>query len=322
LLSCTPSYVAILVKEKSKAGVLLESLKENVDRPLSAILTLNTLTHTLGSAAIAYQVQHLYGDNAVTIASIIFTFVVLIFSEILPKSIAAANWRTLAPVAAYMMQALVVILYPIVRFSELINNLVKKEDDSPEVSREDLLATAEIGAEEGTIKNKETMIIKNLLMLDKIYVSDIMTPRSVFFALPDDMNVGEVFEKYKPIRFSRIPVFHDNLDSIIGLTLRYRIHEAVSSDQHQKPLADLLSPVSSIPERMTVQSVLDFFIRGKEHLAIAVDEYGIVTGLVTLEDAIETLLGVEIVDELDNVEDMRKYALEQWQLRKQKGRRS
>lgn len=322
LLSSTSAYIGVLVKENKRSGKLLEHLKENIDRPISAILTLNTLSHTLGSAAIAYQIQILYGQEAVTVASFVLTFLILILSEIIPKSVGAAHWKALVPFAAYTIQFMILILYPFVIMSEWLGKIFAKTSEDPEVTREELLMTAEIGVEEGTLKGKESNIIKNLLMLDKIYVSDIMTPRSVFFALDSEMNVEEVFAKHRPIRFSRIPVFSGSLDNIIGMTYRYKIHEALSNDQHEKLIGDMVTPISSIPERMTVSQVLDFFIKEKEHVALAVDEYGIVAGLVSLEDAVETLLGVEIVDELDSVEDMRKFALEQWQLRKQKLRRS
>jgi CBS domain containing-hemolysin-like protein len=322
LLTSTSAYIAVLIKENKRSAKLLEHLKENLDRPISAILTLNTLSHTLGSAAIAYQVQVNYGEHATTLASFVLTFAILILSEIIPKSIGAAHWKALIPFTAYTIQLMIIILYPLVIMSEWLGKFFQKKEEDPEVTREELLMTAEIGVEEGTLKGKESNIIKNLLMLDKIYVSDIMTPRSVFFALEKDMTVEEVFAKYKPLRFSRIPVYSGSLDNIVGMTYRYRIHEALSNDQHDKKLDELLSPISSIPERMTVSQVLDYFIKEKEHIALAVDEYGIVAGLVSLEDAVETLLGVEIVDELDSVEDMRKYALEQWQMRKQKLRKS
>ncbi|MGZ3770000.1 MAG: CNNM domain-containing protein [Bdellovibrio sp.] len=321
LLTSTSAYIGVLVKENKRSAKLLEHLKENIDRPISAILTLNTLSHTLGSAAIAYQIQMHYGEQAVTAASFILTFLILIISEIIPKSVGASHWKALIPFAAYTIQLMIVGLYPLVILSEWLGRFFSKSTEDPEVTREELLMTAEIGAEEGTIKGKESNIIKNLLMLDKMYVSDIMTPRSVFFALDKDLTVEEVFNKYKPIRFSRIPVYSDSLDNIIGMTYRYKIHEALSNDQHDKKIEEMVSPISSIPERMTVSQVLDFFIKEKEHIALAVDEYGIVAGLVSLEDAVETLLGVEIVDETDSVEDMRKFALEQWQLRKQKLRR-
>ncbi|WP_374078340.1 CNNM domain-containing protein [Bdellovibrio bacteriovorus] len=322
LLTSTSAYIGVLIKENRRSAKLLEHLKENIDRPISAILTLNTVSHTLGSAAIAYQIQVHYGQEAVTIASFVLTFLILILSEIIPKSIGAAHWKALLPFSAYAIQLMIILLYPLVIMSEWLGKFFAKTSEDPEVTREEILMTAEIGVEEGTLKGKESNIIKNLLMLDKIYVSDIMTPRSVFFALDKELTVEEVFLKYKPLRFSRIPVYSGSLDNIVGMTYRYKIHEALSNDQHDKLVGDLVTPISSIPERMTVSQVLDFFIKEKEHIALAVDEYGIVAGLVSLEDAVETLLGVEIVDELDNVEDMRKFALEQWQLRKQKLRRS
>ncbi|KHD87091.1 MAG: Mg2+ and Co2+ transporter [Bdellovibrio sp. ArHS] len=322
LLTSTSAYIGVLVKENRRSAKLLEHLKENLDRPISAILTLNTVSHTLGSAAIAYQIQIQYGEHAVTVASFVLTFLILILSEIIPKSVGAAHWKSLLPFAAYSIQLMIILLYPLVIMSEWLGRLFQRRSEDPEVTREEILMTAEMGVEEGTLKGKESNIIKNLLMLDKIYVSDIMTPRSVFFALEKDLTVEEVFNKYRPIRFSRIPVYAGSLDNITGMTYRYKIHEALSNDQHDKKIGEMVTPISSIPERMTVSQVLDFFIKEKEHVALAVDEYGIVAGLVSLEDAVETLLGVEIVDELDNVEDMRKFALEQWQLRKQKLRRS
>ncbi|MFZ4403209.1 MAG: CNNM domain-containing protein [Pseudobdellovibrionaceae bacterium] len=322
LLSCNSAYIGVLIKEGKKSGQLLEHHKENLDKPLAAILTLNTLSHTLGSAAVAASIQKTYGDEVVTIASFILTFFILVFSEILPKSIGASHWKALAPLSAYIIQAMVILLYPFVILSMKLGKLVANNSDNPEVTREEVLMTAELGVEEGTIKNKESNIIRNLLTLDKLFVSDIMTPRSVFFALESDETVQEVFSKYKPIRFSRIPVYHDNIDHIVGMTFRYKIHEAVSHDEDNKKIGELATPITSIPENTTVSQVLDYFIKEKEHIALAIDEYGVTTGLVSLEDAVETLLGVEIVDELDTVADMRQYALEQWKVRKQKIRKN
>lgn len=322
ILSVSPAYVAVAVEQKKRSGLLLEHLIEKIDRPISAILTLNTISNTLGAAFIAYQVQNQFGDTAVTLASVLLTILILIFSEIIPKSIGANHWKSLAPFAAYAVQLMIFLLYPFVFMSEKVSRNLRSNVESPEVTREEMIMTAEIGVEEGTIKTKESAIIKNLLMLDKMFVADIMTPRSVFFALEADLSVQEVASKYEPIRFSRVPVYRGSLDNIMGMTHRYKILQALSQDRHQTKIGDLTIPLSTVPEQMTVSHVLDHFIKEKEHLALAVDEYGVVTGLVTLEDAVETLLGVEIVDEFDHIEDMRKYALEQWQLRKQKLRRS
>jgi CBS domain containing-hemolysin-like protein len=314
-LSITPAYVALAVQQNRRSGHLLEHLKENIDRPISAILTMNTISNTLGSAVIGALIQSEYGNHAVTIASIVLTFSILVFSEILPKIIGATYWKSLAPFTAYTIQLIIFLLFPIVRLSELLGKLFNRPDTAS-VTREEMAAAAELGVEEGTLKQKESNIIRNLLMLNSMFVSDIMTPRSVMFALEADETVESVANKHRPLRFSRIPVYEGNLDNIIGMTHRYKILEALSSDHHKMQMKELISPINAVPERMTVAAVIDLFVKRKEHLALAVDEYGIVTGIVTLEDAIETLLGVEIVDEFDNITDMRQYALEQWQIRK------
>jgi len=320
-LSVTAAYVALAIKEEKHFGVLLDHQKENVNKPISAILTMNTISNTLGSAAIAALVHEQYGNTGVTIASAILTFCILVFSEIFPKILGTMYWKQMAPFCAYAIQIMIFILYPIVWLSETSARALSNHEPST-VTREEMIATAELGAEDGAIHKKESAIIKNLLTLSSLYVSDIMTPRSVFFALDSEMTVEEVHQKYKPVRFSRIPVYESNLDNIIGMTMRYRIHDALSNDQDTLKVREITTPIQSVPERMTVAAVLDLLIKRKEHLALAVDEYGIVTGLVTLEDAVETLLGVEIVDELDHVTDMRQYALEQWQIRKTQLRRS
>lgn len=321
ILSLSPAFVEVKAESKSKSGKLLKHIIDHPDKSISAILTLNTTSHTLGSAWIAYQVQTQFGEAWVTVFSVFLTFMILIFSEIIPKTIGKDHSKSLAVFAAYSIQTMIVILYPLVKLSELLSKSLSRPSEEPDITRDEMIKHAEIGVEEGTIKAKESTIIKNLLKLDKIYVSDIMTPRSVFTALDGRLTVDEVAKKYKPIRFSRIPVYEDSLDNIIGLTHRYKILEELSHDQHEKLVRDLILPINSVNERMTVSQSLDFFIKAKEHLALVTDEYGVVTGLVTLEDAVETLLGVEIVDEFDNIEDMRKYALEQWQQRKNSNRK-
>lgn len=320
-LSISPAYVAVAVREGKRYGLLLEHLKENVDRPISAVLTMNTVVNTVGSALAGAVTYDLYGSAVTSVISAGLGFCILVISEFIPKVLGTIYWKQTAPVAAYLIQALIFILYPIVALADYLGKAFKRPE-SIGVTREEMIATAELGVEEGSLHRKESLIIKNLLTLSSLYVSDIMTPRSVFFALEAEMTVEEVHQRYKPIRFSRIPVFHESLDHVIGLTMRYRIHEALSNDQHHVKIQEITTPISTVSERMTVAGLLDFFIRKKEHLALAVDEYGIVTGLVSLEDAIETLLGVEIVDELDSVPDMRQYALEQWQIRKNQLRRT
>lgn len=321
ILSLSPAFVEVQAESRSKSGKLLKHITDNSERSISAILTLNTISHTLGSAWIAYQVQVVFGDAWVTIFSVFLTFMILIFSEIIPKTLGKNNSKSLAILCAYAIQCMIILLYPVVKLSEYISKSLSSPSEEPDITRDEMIKHAELGVEEGTIKAKESTIIRNLLKLDKIFVSDIMTPRSVFTALEASMSVDDVAKKFKPIRFSRLPVYENSLDHIIGMTHRYKILETLSQDQHTKLIRELILPINNVSERMTVSQALDFFIKEKDHLALVTDEYGVVTGLVTLEDTVETLLGVEIVDEFDNIEDMRKYALEQWQLRKSGVRR-
>ena len=315
MLSISSVYVRAAIKKNKAYGNLLKSLKNQVNRPLSAILTLNTFANMVGAAGVGAQVHTLYGSSYVTVASIILTLVILIVSEIIPKTIGANYWRTLAPGIAYLVGGLIFALYPSVWFSEKLNRILLRKKITS-VTREDMIVTAEIGVSEGTIGQKESRIIKNLLMLDTLKVSEIMTPRGVILAFDKKTNIKQAMEKNQPLRFSRVPVYEGSLDQVVGFIHRYKILEAYSQDLFNISLEEYMKPIHSIPDQISVAAALDQLIKRKEHIFIAVDSYGVLTGLVTLEDTIETLLGVEIVDEFDSVADMRQYALEKWQNRK------
>lgn len=316
ILSTSYAFIAVGKKEGRKSAILLGRLKKNVDRPLAAILTLNTIANTLGATGIGAQVQIMYGSEALALSSALLTITILIFSEIIPKTLGALYWKKLTPIAAYLIQAMIFLTYPFVLLSELISSFISRGDKPKNTSREEMIMTAELGADEGSIKRNESTIIRNLLMLNNIYVSDIMTPRSVFLAIEADLTVADVMKTYRPIRFSRIPVFEDSLDFIIGMVHRYQIVEASANDHHSKKIQDFVTPIHAVPETISVAAALDQFIKRREHIFLCIDEYGVTSGLVSLEDAVETLLGVEIVDEFDSVEDMRKFALDQWKQRK------
>lgn len=317
ILSVTPVYIAVKSKESGKTGLRLQTLKSQIDRPLAAILTINTIANTLGAAGVGAQIAALYGNYYVAIASGVLTLIILIFSEIIPKTLGTVYWKKLAPFSAFAIFTLIKLFYPFVILSEKISSLLGG-DSLHKVTREEMIMTAEIGADEGTLKRKESLIIRNLLMLDKIEISDIMTPRSVVFGLEKNITIGKVFKDHKIIRFSRIPVFNETMDNIEGFLLRYKIMEAYSQDLDDLTLDKFMKPVHIVPENASVSACLDQFIKRKEHMFIVIDEYGITNGIITLEDAVETLLGVEIVDEFDSVEDMRKYARELWEERKRK----
>jgi len=321
LLSIQPAYLAVKIKDGRRYAQLLQSHKNQIHRSIGALLTLNTFANTMGASLIGYKAHEIWGEDYITFVSAMLTLAILIFSEIVPKTLGVRNWKTFAPIAAYVVSWLIFVLYPVVRATEWITDRLGGPIPH-KVTREEVIMHAELGAREGSLQNKESLVIKNLLMMDKLYVADIMTPRSVMFALESDMTVQEVGEKFKPLRYSRIPVYHNQLDHMIGMTHRYKILEALTHDRDSMKISELTTPIQTISEKLTVAQALDFFIKQKEHVALVNDEYGIITGLISLEDTVETLLGVEIVDEFDSVPDLRQFALEQWQLRKGQGRKS
>lgn len=319
-ISASHSFVALALKDEKPYAKILEHLKDNVNKPITAIITINTVANTLGSAALATIAYNQFGNLGVSVVTGLLTLCILVVSEIFPKILGATYWKTIIPFATYTAQTMVVLMYPVVWLSEFFARKFDVENQGSSLTRAEMIATAELSAEEGEIRKQESRIITNLLTLNNLFVSDIMTPRSVIFALDAEDTVAEVHNKHKPLRFSRIPVFKDDLDNIVGVTMRHQIHECVSMDQDSVKIGEIVQPATHVSEKMTVSGLLEFLIKKKGHLAIVIDEYGVVTGLVTLEDAVETLLGVEIVDELDHVSDMRQYALDQWNIRKNQAR--
>jgi CBS domain containing-hemolysin-like protein len=316
ILSITPSHINLLIKEKKRGGKTLKKLKDKIDKPLSAILTLNTIANTMGAAGVGSQVHKLYGSSWVAIASGLLTFGILVFSEIIPKNLGAAYWKKLALPCTLIIKYLIYLTYPFVILFDVISSaIIPKHKKEETMSREEMIVAAETGEQEGVLVDKETRIIKNLLRLNSILVKDVMTPRSVMFALQKDATVGDVIKKYSIKIFSRIPVYDKNIDDIIGKVLRFKIIISSSEDQEETKIEELTTPIHTVKETLSIADALDEFIKRREHLFMVTNDLGDIAGIVTLEDAIETLLGVEIVDEFDSVDDMRKFALEQWELR-------
>jgi CBS domain containing-hemolysin-like protein len=316
LLSVTHANVAILVEQGKKSGHILQEFKDKIDHPLSAILTLNTITHTVGAAGVGAQAQVVFGNQYVAVMSAVLTFVILVFSEIIPKTLGAVYVKQLAPMSAYTIRFLIFLTYPLVVSFEVLGRLISSRAPRIKMTREEVLVAADMGQAEGELEDRERSIIRNLLALHNILVRQVMTPRPVVFALDKSKTVSEVVAEYPTIQFSRIPIYGNNLDDIDGLVRRYQINKALSMGQMETTLAELAQPVHVVPASKPVAEVLDEFIETREHLFLVVDEYGGTAGIISLEDAIETLLGVEIVDELDSVADMQAYALEQWEKRK------
>jgi len=311
LLSVSQAHIELLIKKGKRSGQQLKRLKEQVDRPLSAILTINTVANTVGAAGVGAQALRLSNDSMI-VASVSagLTFCILVFSEIIPKTIGATYWKKLAPAAAVLIRGLILLTYPIVVSFEGLAWLITHKAVQRQMTREELLASAEISQHEGAILKKENRIIANLLMLDKIPAEAVMTPRAVLLALQTNQKVSEVAIEHNPIRFSRLPVYNKNMDDVVGMVHRFKILTEVSEERDHTPIGKLAAPIHAVPESKSVSSILDEMIQRREQMFLVVDEYGGTAGIITLEDVVETLLGVEIVDEYDTVEDMRKLALE------------
>ena len=311
VLSIPHTYIAVLQKDKSKVGDLWSNLKDDdAVRPLTAILTLNTIAHTMGAAGVGSQVQMIYGEDSLTIASIILTLAVLFLSEIIPKTIGTAYWKQLAPVAGrilnVMTKALTILIIPI----QWLKAILPKGSHSL-VTRDDVAALADLGEEEGILEEDEETVIHNLLRLREISVGEVMTPRVVVTAFQSDSTIRTILEENTVIRFSRIPVFGESIDDINGIVIRSELLMAASRDEWDRKISEFTKPVKSIKGDNSVDDALDMFLTERQQVAVVIDEFGGTAGLVTMEDVLETLLGEEIVDELDEVDDMRELAREQ-----------
>jgi len=318
ILSVTHAHISLVSKDRPALGKKLSYFKENINRPLSAILSLNTIANTVGAASVGAIALIEFGSSWVAIMSGILTLSILIFSEIIPKTIGALYWKRILVPATFAVQVLIVMTYPLVVLLELLSKWLAKDGNEDKVSREEVIAMAELGEDEGTIEESESTVIENVLMLDDIPVEEVLTPRSVIFALDKTSSVREVLDKYNDIEFSRIPVYEEGLDNIIGIVRRHVLLKSKAEDQFDVTMGELAKPIHTVEENDSVGNVLDEFVKRREHLFMVKDQFGQVAGLITLEDAIETLLGIEIVDETDSVVDMRKLALDNWRKKRWK----
>ncbi len=318
VLSITPTYTESLIQGGHRSGELIRRLRENIEDSLAAILTLNTIAHTIGAAGVGAEVLKLYGDRYVAVGSAILTLLVLVLSEIIPKTLGASHWQRLAPFVAHGIRFFILITYPFVRIFKRLAALIGGSSEGPQFTRDEIQMAAELGRREGNLSEQELDVIRNLLKLRDVTVHEILTPRTVVFAFEETSTISEVIDNNAALRFSRIPTYQGTVDEISGLVSRYEILEAKAEGRGGLRLVELKKPIHRVPESMRVWLAIETFVERGEHLFAVVDEYGGFTGIVTLEDCLETLLGLEIVDEYDSVEDMRKHAQEIWAKRKAK----
>lgn len=314
LLSTPMSYASMLEKEGRPGAQLLKKYKQDIDKPIAAILSLNTISHTVGAAGVGAQSETVFGSQFFAVTSAVLTLLILVFSEIIPKTIGAAYWRSMAIPCARVIHILVIITYPLVLMSELITHIFSGRKQQASVSREEVSAMVTVGAEEGVFEKKENSMIQNMLRLDDVKAREIMTPSSVVEMAEESMTLREFYQNDAYRQFSRIPVYNEeNDDYIQGYVLRQTILEKLSEDKFDLRLSDILRPVLSFQETESVATIWEKLLAKKEHISVIIDEYGCFRGLVTMEDVIETMLGTEIVDEKDKVTDMQEFAREKWQ---------
>lgn len=319
ILSVSQAYISLLEKDGKASGKLLSELTSDINRPLSAILTLNTIAHTMGAAGAGAQAARVFGDAYLGIISAILTLLILVFSEIIPKTLGATYWKVLAPITAYFLKYLIICLYPFVIMAQKMTSGFTEESPLKGLSRNELLAMAELSGKEGQLAAQEAMFLQNLLSLHERKIADAMTHRTVVFSLPETMSVGEFIAKHSNISFTRVPVYENNeTESITGYIIRTDILLAMAKGEQGKTLADYASPLITLLGDMPLSTTFDHFLNSRVHMLLVVDEYGGLEGILTLEDLLESLLGIEIVDEQDTTVSMKRLAKIMWKRREKR----
>lgn len=318
LLSVTTPYIALLESQDKPSAAELRRLKSDINKPLAAILTLNTIAHTVGAAGAGAQATKVFGSAYLGIASAILTLLILVFSEIIPKTLGAHYWRQLAPPTAYALKLLVWVLYPFVKLTELLTRSLTDGPTLRGINRKELIALAEMSGRDGALAKKESLIMQNLLRLQETPTKASMTPRTVVFSISREMTVGDYFARHETKTFSRIPVYDTDVENITGFVLRSDLLLAKSRGQTGSAVADFSREIPKILEKADLSHAFDCFLKKRVHIMLVIDEYGGLSGILTLEDVLETMLGLEIVDEFDPAEDMQVLAKDLWKHRARK----
>jgi CBS domain containing-hemolysin-like protein len=317
LLSVTTAHISVLEQDGKSSGTLLSELKADINKPLAAILTLNTIAHTVGAVGAGAQATFVFGDAWVGLFSAILTLMILVFSEIIPKTLGATYWRGLAGITAYSLKYLIKILYPFVWLSEHLTSGLSHSSKIDGFSREEFAAMADLGEQEGQLEERESRILKNMFLLHETVVTDVMTPRPVVFSLPESLTVDEYFEKHYDSRFSRIPVYAENNEIFTGFVLKDDLLLAQARQNTDNTLKTYRRDLHALSDKLSLSDAFDEVLHQRAHIMVIVDEYGGMEGIITMEDILETLLGLEIMDESDRAADMQEYARRMWKKRAQ-----
>jgi len=318
-MTTTYSYINLREEEGYAPATLMKQYKDDTSRPLAAILSLNTIANTVGAAGVGMQVVAVFGSRWFGLVSAITTILILVFSEIIPKVIGTSYWRNLMGFTARTIRALIFILYPFVLLVELITRAFPNNEDDPTVSREEVLAMVNVGEEEGVVDEDENKIFTNLMRLDSIHAYDVMTPRVVAKTAPENMTLRAYYDNDEYDHFSRIPLYKPEApEYITGYVLRNDALEDLTEDHFRKTLGSIKRPLPAFDQDLTLGTIFDSMLKQKSQIAQIIDEYGMFVGILTLEDIIETIFGLEIIDESDTVIDMQQYARERWEQRQKK----
>ncbi len=315
LLSVTSAHIATMQDKEEPAGEILAELKSDINKPLAAILSLNTIAHTVGAAGAGAQAAVVFGNKYLGVASAVLTLLILIFSEIIPKTLGAHYWRELAPTTAYTLKYLTKLFYPFVKLSEWITGGIGHGPTLSGFSRQEFRVMAELSEKEGQLEQEESRIMRNLLRFREIRVKDAMTPRTVVRSLRGTLTVEEFFYKYEQEHFSRIPIYDEDADVITGFVLRGDLLLAQARGNTDKPLKEYQRDIPALLASLSLYQAMGEYRRQGSHMMQVVDEYGSMVGILTLEDMVETLLGLEIVDETDDHVDMQVLARKLWRKR-------
>jgi len=325
LLSITPSYVTHANAEGTATGRLLMEFKQDIDRPLSAILTLNTIAHTVGAIGVGAQASRIWSSEGFDVFGVVIgfeaivaavtTLAILVLSEIIPKTMGANNWERLAPFTVASLKVLIFVLWPLVWMSQVITRHLKKDKSLPVFSHAEFLAMTEMGRAEGQLDEREAAVINNLLSLNRLRVHDVMTPRPVVVAGDQADTVEEFLAEHPELPFSRIPVYDGEIDKVTGIVFKDDLLAALGTGDGHRTLAELEREALFVPESLSLATVLPQLLERRQQLAVVVDEYGVTAGVLTVEDLLETLLGIEILDEKDAVADLQRLARERWEKR-------
>lgn len=328
LLSVNETYIRQEVRQKTRTGELLTEYKSDIDKPLSAILILNTVAHTVGAIGVGVQAGKIFGDDILhflgisisyeSIIASLMTLAILVLSEIIPKTIGANNWKSLAPISVRVLKVFMIALAPLIWCSKLLTSFLKKEKEKSVLSRYDFTLMAEIGEETGALQKQESTIIRNLVNLETLTVRDIMTPKTVALFADGKTTLTEFYKKEHPFIFSRVPIYDETIDNIVGIFLKDEFLSELVEGNGDKTLLDIHRSVNVIEDTTTLETLFRQLSTERTHLNVVVDGYGSVVGIVTLEDLFETLLGAEILDEIDTVADLQAYAKEKARQRREK----